>query len=105
MHLNAGQAATQDFDHHGNGVVRVERSFLVLLQVFVECARRAFQHGQQTDALECHKSISQGFQSNKKGPKLTLPNTRPDLPLTNSKLSAFFFCGIKLLPVLQNQGN
>ena len=31
---------------------------------------------------------------------LTFPKTLPDFPLISSKLSGFFFCGIKLLPVL-----
>ena len=31
----------------------------------------------------------------------TRPNIRPDFPLMSSKLSAFFFCGIRLLPVLK----
>ena len=33
---------------------------------------------------------------------LTWPNILPDFPRISSKLSAFFFWGIKLLPVLQN---
>ena len=33
---------------------------------------------------------------------LTSPMTRPDFPRINSTLSGFFFCGIKLLPVLYN---
>lgn len=32
---------------------------------------------------------------------LTRPNILPAFPLISSKLSAFFFCGIKLLPVLR----
>ena len=31
---------------------------------------------------------------------LTLPNNRPHFDRINSRLSEFFFCGIKLLPVL-----
>jgi hypothetical protein len=36
-------------------------------------------------------------------PKLTCPYMRPALPRISSRLSAFFFWGIKLLPVLKEQ--
>ena len=34
---------------------------------------------------------------------LTRPNILPDFPRMSSKLSAFFFCGMRLLPVLRYQ--
>lgn len=86
-------------------VSRVKHRFLVLLKILVVGTGQSFKCHHETSHLlidmegmsVCVRALLlRVYKYNS-----TFPNTRPHFPRISSRESGFFFCGIRLLPVLK----
>ena len=107
-HSKCRDDSSRNSDHVTDSVVRLEHGELVLLQVFVVSAGQTFQRHHEArlllvnngwNVLQWVVNVLGWFG---KLWSLTKPNSVPLLPRINSRLSAFFFWGMRLLPVLQS---
>lgn len=96
--LEGGKHALHDPQACGNGLDAVNHGLDRFLEILVVRGGKRLEGGKETGSLVWSHQHSSWDENQLEKP--TCPITLPALPRMSSKLSGFFFWGIKLLPVL-----